>query len=105
MAAYTRGIWRVKPGRDKEFIEAWRDLAEWATAEHDPHGWGKLLKDEDAPGQYLSVGEWRDKGVIEAWRQSSGFQMRMAEIRELVVEMDIHTLDLVAEVGRVSSHV
>ncbi len=26
---YTHGTWKVKRGREDEFIDAWRELAEW----------------------------------------------------------------------------
>jgi hypothetical protein len=29
MPVYTSGIWNVKQGREEEFVEAWRDLADW----------------------------------------------------------------------------
>ncbi len=30
MAVYTSGDWHVKPGREQEFVGAWRELAEWS---------------------------------------------------------------------------
>ena len=30
---YTSGSWVVKEGREQEFIDAWRELAQWTKGE------------------------------------------------------------------------
>lgn len=30
---YAFGVWHVKPGCERELIDAWRDLAGWTAAE------------------------------------------------------------------------
>ena len=102
MAVYSSGDWHVKPGREQEFVDAWRELAGWSVAEFDP-GWGKLLRDKEDPTHFVSLGEWPDEQVIEEWRASEGFKRRIGEIRQLVDESSIRAFDLAAEVGRVSA--
>lgn len=38
VAVYASGDWHVKPGREREFVDAWRELVEWSTNEYGPHG-------------------------------------------------------------------
>jgi quinol monooxygenase YgiN len=103
MAVYTSGDWHVRPGREQEFVDAWRELAEWSTNEYGPDGWGKLFRDKEDPARFRSLGAWPDERVVEEWRASDGFKQRLAKIRELLEEMSIRTFDLAAEVGRMSA--
>lgn len=104
MPAYTSGDWKTKPGKEREFIAAWKELAIWATEEHDPDGWGKLLRNTEDPTHFVSVAEWRDARTIEVWRSTEEFGRRMDAIRELTEDMHIHTFELAVEVGRVPLH-
>jgi quinol monooxygenase YgiN len=99
MAVYTSGDWHVKPGREQEFVDAWREMAEWSTNEYGPKGWGKLLRDKEDPARFRSVGAWPDERAVEDWRASDGFTRRLAKIRELLEEVTIRTFDLATEVG------
>ena len=99
MAVYTSGDWHVKPGREQEFVSAWRELAEWSVKDYGPNGWGKLLRDKENPNHFRSVGAWADERVVEEWRASEGFKQRLAKIRELLDELTIRTFDSAAEVG------
>jgi quinol monooxygenase YgiN len=101
VAVYTSGDWHVKPGREQEFVDAWREMAEWSTNEYGPDGWGRLFRDKEDPVRFRSVGAWPNDQVVAEWRASEGFQQRLAKIRELLEEVSIRTFDLAAEVGRV----
>jgi heme-degrading monooxygenase HmoA len=103
MAVYTSGDWHVKPGREPEFVDAWTELAEWSISEYGPNGWGKLLRDKEAPTRFRSVAIWPDERTVEEWRASDGFKQRLAKIRELLEEVTIHTFDLASEVGGVAT--
>ena len=98
MAVYTSGDWHVKPGHETEFVDAWREFANWSGAEHDLGGWAKLLQDKEDPTHFRSVAEWTDAQVIERWRASDGFKQRFAKIRELLDEVHIHVLDPIVEI-------
>jgi quinol monooxygenase YgiN len=99
MAVYTSGDWHPKPGREQEFIDAWRELASWSTSEYGPNGWGKLLRDKEDPSHFISVGKWPDAETVSAWRDSEGFDERIGKVRELVEEIRIRIYDPAAEVG------
>jgi len=97
MAAYTSGNWRVKAGREQEFISAWREAASWSGAEFDPMGWAKLLRDKDNPSHFVSIGEWADESAIERWRNDEEFKNRFVALAEFVEEVDIHPFEVAAE--------
>jgi quinol monooxygenase YgiN len=96
---YTSGSWVVKEGREKEFIDAWRDLAEWTKVEIGGAGNPVLLRDGDNPRRFLSFGPWDDVEAVEAWRTSEGFQLRIGKVRELLEDLEVRTLDPVLELG------
>jgi quinol monooxygenase YgiN len=100
MAVYTSGDWYVQPGREQEFVDAWREMAEWSTNEYGPNGWGKLMRDKADPTRFRSLGAWPNERVVEEWRASDGFKQRLSKMRELLKEVNILTLDLVVEVGK-----
>lgn len=102
MAAYTSGDWHAKQGREQEFIEAWQDLADWTTREFGWQGWAGLMRDRDDPAHFRSIGEWPEDRLIEQWRASDGFKQRMGKMRELLSDMKIITLDVVAEVHAIA---
>lgn len=97
---FTSGDWLVKEGKEVEFVEAWRGLAEWTTANTRGAGWATLLRDRDDPRRFLSFGPWQSLEAIEAWRSSEGFQERVGRMRELLEDLRPRTLDVVAEAGR-----
>jgi quinol monooxygenase YgiN len=98
MAVYSSGDWHAKPGKEQEFVNAWREFAEWSRSEFDP-SWGKLLRDKEDPSHFVSVGEWPSENAIKEWRASEGFQQRVSKLRELVDEMRVSAYEPAAEVG------
>jgi hypothetical protein len=58
----------VTPGREAEFITAWRELsATFAKLPAQPL-WGTLLVSEREPGLFYSFGPWKSIADIEAMR-------------------------------------
>jgi quinol monooxygenase YgiN len=98
MAVYTSGDWYVKAGREEEFKDAWRELADWTGADINWRGWAKLMQDKEEMTHFRSIAEWPDQEMVDRWRASDGFQQRIAKIRELVTDMRIATLSVVFEV-------
>jgi heme-degrading monooxygenase HmoA len=97
MAVYTSGRWKVSPGREDEFISAWKQLAA-RTKEDIPGSTAVLLRDRDDPTLFLSFGPWESVDQIEQWRASDTFQMGVGRIRPLLAEFTPSTLDPVAAV-------
>ena len=93
---YTHTTWRVKPGLEAEFTTRWLDWVEWSRLE----GLGAhalLLRDVDNPGTFISVGPWESIDAVRNWRSLTGYQERVARLREVVGSFEPRTLDLVAE--------
>ncbi len=96
---YTLGMWQVEPGREEDFVERWRELAEWTRAEVAPEATAVLLRDTEDRSRFVSVGPWSDLGQIERWRESAGFQERVRELLPLLQSFEPNTLELVVEIG------
>jgi hypothetical protein len=85
---WTYGIWTVKPGREGEFVAAWRGLVPLGTelGGGDP----KLLRDGDT-SVFHSFGSWPDREAIQRFRDALG--ARMGEMNELLEGLQTFTLD------------
>jgi hypothetical protein len=90
-ALWTHGVWHVKPGREDEFVAAWRAMARSAVAELDPPGEPHLLRDRERPNVFRSFGPWSDPGQVERFR--AHIQPHLAGIRELTDSIEIFALD------------
>jgi quinol monooxygenase YgiN len=97
--AHTHGTWRVKKGREDEFVAAWHELASWTNDDFGEVGGGRLLQDDNDPTLFYSVGSWPSDEAIEAWRTHPEFARRLEAIDELIDSRHIETLKLRAEVG------
>jgi heme-degrading monooxygenase HmoA len=97
---YTAGDWLVREGKETEFVEAWKELAEWTAGNVSGAGWATLLRDTEEPRRFLSFGPWQSLESIEAWRGSEGFQQRVGRIHDLLEKLRPQTLEVVAESGR-----
>ncbi len=88
---WTHGVWTVKPGREDEFVAAWRAMAQAAVAEFDPPGEPQLLRDRERPNVFRSFGPWEDVDTVDRFRAFIG--PHLAGIRELVDDLEIFVLD------------
>jgi quinol monooxygenase YgiN len=93
---YTHSVWRVKPGREDEFVRLWLDLVQWSS-EQGLTAKAKLLRDPDNPGLFISFGPWESLGKVAVWRSSRGFHERIAALQQLLEAFEPRTLVLVAE--------
>jgi quinol monooxygenase YgiN len=96
MNVYTSGDWRVRPGREDEFVAAWHELAQWTVDNLDDTGQGTLLRDSEDPSHFLSFGSWRDAETVTRWRQTDGYRDSMAKIEGMTESMRIALYDIVA---------
>jgi heme-degrading monooxygenase HmoA len=94
---FTHTTWQVKPGREEEFVERWREWAEWSHRQ----GLGaraRLLKDVESPGTFVSFGPWETIASVRRWRGDPGYHERVARLQELVERFEPRTLEQVAEI-------
>lgn len=98
MSVYTLGVWRVRGGREDDFVRAWDELAQW-TVESGFESHGVLVRDREDPLRYVSFGPWPSAEVAARWRESDGFRERLAKIEEYVDGFEPQLLDVVMRVG------
>lgn len=96
---YTLGEWTVTPGREEAFVSAWRELAEWTTANVDGNTWAKLLRDRDEPRRFISFGPWASDDAVAAWREHPQFRQHVTNIQQLVDAFAPHDMALATETG------
>ena len=95
---YTSGDWTVRPGKEAEFIAAWRKFAEWTSVNQPGAGDGRLLQDPEHPSMFLSFGPWEQVEHIQEWRGRPEFAAFVARARELCEDIRPRTLRLVVHV-------
>jgi hypothetical protein len=95
---FTYALWRVKPGRETEFITAWKDLAEIFTSLPQPPLWGRLVQSNTTPNEFCSFGPWHSLADIEAMRKDPRAQEGIKRVRALVDEGSPTTAKLIREI-------
>lgn len=80
---YTHAEWRVKAGREEEFVAAWRDVAETFSALPRPPLWGTLLRSETEPGLFFSFGPWTSEEDVTAMRADPDAQAALRRAVDL----------------------
>ena len=90
---WTHGTWTVKPGREREFVDAWLTLAREASAELAPPEPPTLLRDRERPNVFVSFGPWQDDEAVERFRSSDAFRAAQQTIRDLLESFEPRTFD------------
>ena len=94
MRSYSVSIWTVRPGREDEFVERWRELAAiTARTMVGRKEQSRLLRDRDQPNRFISMAEWDSAGVLRAWRAGPEFRLALDRMREVLDEFSPMTLD------------
>jgi Antibiotic biosynthesis monooxygenase len=85
---WTFGVWRVKPGREEEFVAAWRELVPLGTQ----FGGEKptLLSSREG-SVFYSFGSWPDEQATERFRAQ--LRPRIGAMNELLEGFEASTLD------------
>jgi heme-degrading monooxygenase HmoA len=98
-SVYTLGVWRVKPGREDEFIEAWKGLGKlFSQLPMPPGGKGTLVQSLTDPLLFYSFGEWSSMEAIQAMRKDATAQEGIKKVAELCTEATPGSFRMVAEV-------
>ena len=80
---YTSGTWKPNAGREEAFVEAWEQLATWAS-QMPGAGRLQLARDLHEEGRYVSFGDWADEDAVRGWKGSPEFRERMARVLQHV---------------------
>jgi heme-degrading monooxygenase HmoA len=94
MTTVSVTVWLVKPGREEEFVRAWRELAEFTERQMVGHKQPTtLLRDRDQPNRFITMAPWDSAATLRAWRSGPGFGERVHKMREYLEELSPMTLD------------
>ena len=83
---FTLGVWRVKHGRQQEFIAAWRALGGYFHSLPHPPGQGRLVQSVEDPQQFYSFGPWRSLDDIAEMRSRPETAAEIGKLTELCEE-------------------
>ena len=95
---WTHATWTVTPGREQEFVRAWKALGDW-TVEAFPGARGTLLRDTERANVFISFGPWPDRDTAARWRGADDFRRHLAAITETLERFDPLLLEHVATKG------
>jgi pimeloyl-ACP methyl ester carboxylesterase len=93
---YTLGVWRVKNGKQDDFVEAWKGLGRVFRALPRPPGQGTLLQSLDEPRQFYSFGPWRTLDDIHGARRHPDVPSEIGKLMDLCEEGRPGTFRVVA---------
>lgn len=86
---YTHASWRVRPGREDDFIAAWEELGRIFSRLPDPPvGPGTLIQNVTDPLMFYSFGRWRSAEAVAAMRADPGAQRGIEAVRALRTEAE-----------------
>jgi len=83
---YTLGAWRVKDGKQDEFVAAWQALGTYFSALPHPPGEGTLLQSVDEPLQFYSFGPWQSLDDIAEMRSQAETRAEIGKLMDLCDE-------------------
>ena len=95
---YTLGVWRVKPGQNDAFVNAWKDLGRlFAALPLPPANKGVLIQSLTDSSLYYSFGPWRSADDIAAMRRDQNAQEGIRRLASLCTEATPGSFKLVGE--------
>ena len=93
---YTLGAWRVKDGKQIEFVEAWKALGRYFRSLPHPPGQGTLLQSVDEAQQFYSFGPWSTLDDIQEMRSRPDTAKEIGKLMDLCEEGRPGTFRVVA---------
>ncbi len=95
---YTHGKWKVKQGRETDFIQMWTEFAQFAS---NRGATGiRLLQDSETPADFYSFGSWTEAGQIAAFRNDPEFQRHIDGMQEMVESFEPIQCESRLEIGQ-----
>jgi hypothetical protein len=80
---YTLGAWRVKDGKQSEFVEAWKALGGYFRGLPHPPSEGTLLQSVDDERLFYSFGPWHTLDDIQEMRGRPETPGEIAKLMDL----------------------
>jgi heme-degrading monooxygenase HmoA len=94
---YTNGVWRVKPGEEDAFVQAWKEFVTWASG-MPGSGTFRLVRNVDEPGTYMSFAPWESHEAQQAWKELPEFRERIGRVRAHCDDFQPSVFELVTRV-------
>jgi len=92
---YSAAIWTVKHGNEEAFTNAWEDFARWSF-KNVPGGISvQLLKSEEDPRKFVTIGPWKDALSLTSWRAMPEFRQFFGKAKELCEDIRPMTLRVI----------
>jgi heme-degrading monooxygenase HmoA len=95
---YTHAMWKVKPGREEEFIAAWKAMGDAFLSLPGMTTHGTLIQSTTDPTLFYSFGPWDSLEQIQQMRSDPAAQEAMSRVRELCIEATPGTYRLAARI-------
>ena len=95
---FTHAEWHVQPGREEEFVAAWRALADTFAALPARPLWGTLLRSEEESSLFFSFGQWASHADIAAMRADAAARSAIERVAALCERATPGTFRQVAHV-------
>ena len=94
---YSQTTWTVKPGHEEEFVQRWREFADWSAVQG-LRSSAKLFRDVERPCTFLSFGPWESFEAQQAWKDDPDFKERIMRVRQHVEDFTPSVFELVTAV-------
>ncbi|MDQ3799999.1 MAG: antibiotic biosynthesis monooxygenase [Acidobacteriota bacterium] len=96
--AYTLAMYRVKAGKENDFVAAWNELADTFSSLPNPPLWGTLIRHQTDRTLFYSFGPWRSADDVKQMRASDEALKAFARIRELCEELTPGDFEVITHV-------
>lgn len=96
---YVSGRWKVKRGREDEFISAFETFALWAELNHPEGGTARLLQNVDEPLQMTGMWEFPGGEAIKRWREQKDVVEHMGRLEALAEHLEESVFEVRVVVG------
>lgn len=84
---FTLATYRVRNGKEAEFVDRWTALAEVFADLDRPPFWGTLIRNRSQPDLFHSFGPWESPDDIVAMRSNARAAAAFQAVRECCDEM------------------
>jgi hypothetical protein len=96
---WTHTVWTIKPGREDDFVRAWKAMAREVAADMRMRRPPTLLRDHDEPNVFVSFAPWERFDTATSIRSSEIYRRHVGGMGEFLQHLHAQTLDQVVDDG------
>jgi quinol monooxygenase YgiN len=97
---FSLGIWHIRESKEDEFIELFKNFAEFVFDRNLGALEVYLLQDIQQPGHFITSGPWESLQKIDEWRKLPEFKEFFAKAKELSLEVTPLTMKPILHLKR-----